>query len=141
MKKFTIPFIFAFTLLFASCGANEETEKTVKEDSVESLKAADFISAYASNKADYDSKYLDQAITVSGEVVLSESADEDGFKIEIKGASEEEMVNCLFEAGTMTEEDLPEVGSQAIIKGKCTGYVEDDLMGLKVITMVQCLIK
>jgi len=141
MKKIILPVLsISLSVLLAACGANSETEKTTQKESIESLKANEFIANYASNQAEYDKKYLDQAVTVSGEVVVSESMDEDGFKIEIKGAAEDETINCIFDKSALTAETLPELGSTVAVKGKCTGYTEEDMIGLKTITMVQCLI-
>lgn len=141
MKRFVLPITSIFLSIFLiSCGANTNTEKTIKKESIESLQASDFIAGYVKNQAEYDKKYLDQAVTVQGEVVVSESMDEDGFKVEIKGNGEDETVNCIFDKTALTKEDLPKVGDIAVIKGKCTGYMEEDMIGLKTITMVQCLI-
>lgn len=141
MKKNIIPIAsLALAIFFYACGVNTDTEKTIKKDSIERMQASDFLTNYGENHAAYDTKYLDQAVTVQGEVVVSESMDEDGFKVEIKGNAEDETVNCIFDKTALTEETLPEIGSTVVVKGKCTGYTVEDMIGLKTITMVQCLI-
>jgi predicted extracellular nuclease len=141
MNRFitTVTSIF-LSIFLISCGANTNTEKTIKKDSIECMQASDFIVNYGKNHAEYDKKYLDEAVTVQGEVVVSESMDEDGFKVEIKGNGEDETVNCIFDKTALSKEKLPKIGDIVVIKGKCTGYMEEDMIGLKTITMVQCLI-
>ncbi len=141
MKKIVIA-ILALAIVGGIVGYymfSEETEKVTQEESVETLKAADFISAYSANQSEYNQKYLDKALTISGEVVNAVTTD-NGYNIELKGADDLETVSCLFDKSAFEGRELPKEGETINVKGKCTGYTEEDMMGLKTINMVQCLI-
>ena len=141
MKTIYMPFVALLSImLITSCGSNAKTDKTVKKESIESVSATDFISGYSSSKADYDKKYLDQAVTLSGPVANAVSVD-NGFNIEIEGEDGLQTISCNFDKSALTEDKLPKEGDVIKVKGKCTGYQEETEMGLKTVTLVQCLIE
>ena len=140
-KNLFILAISCFSILLTSCGGSESGSETAKEkEVVEATQAADFIASYSANQAEYDAKYLDKTITVSGPVAYAEALD-GGCKVDIKGADDVQIISCNFEEGSLKESELPEEGASVTITGKCTGYIEEEMMGSKTINMVQCLIE
>lgn len=141
MKESIFTLATSFLIIVLSgCGAmTQDTDKKVSKESVKATNAAEFIANYSANKADYDAKYLDQVITVSGPVANAVVVD-GGYNIEIKGEDELQTVSCDFDKTSIKDGALPKVGVEITVRGKCTGYIEEEMMGMKTINMVQCLI-
>ena len=138
MKKYLLVLT---AIMFFSC-TNEQSKDDSNQTEVKaasSSTAKEFIDGYAANKAEYDSKYIDQIITVSGTVANAISVD-DGFNIEVAGEDDSQTVSCKFEKDALIKENLPKYGENITISGKCTGYSEEMEMGLKTVYLVQCLI-
>ena len=132
--------IVTSSLIVAGCNSvNPDTETIVTEESSSSAQAADLLNEYSSNKSEADQKYLDKVVTISGKVANAVET-ESGYNIEIEGKDELETISCAFDKSTLDGANLPEEGSSITVKGKITGYTEEELMGLKTINMVQCLI-
>jgi hypothetical protein len=127
-------------LLFA-CNSDKKVESSQTEEvaATSNISALEFINAYNANKAQYDKEYIDKIITISGPVANAIET-EGGFNIEIAGADNSQTISCGFVKGALKTEDLPAEGEQVTITGKCTGYSEEELMGLKTVYLVQCLI-
>lgn len=118
---------------------NPDTEEKVSQESSTSTQAKEILKEFSTNKADADAKYLEKVITVSGKVANAVET-EDGYNIEIEGENGLETISCAFAKSTLENGTLPNEGEAVEIKGKVTGYTEEDMMGLKTINMVQCLI-
>lgn len=132
--------IVTSSLIVAGCNSvNPDTETIVTEESSSSAQAADLLNEYSSNNSEADQKYLDKVVTISGKVANAVET-ESGYNIEIEGKDELETISCAFDKSTLDGANLPEEGSSITVKGKITGYTEEELMGLKTINMVQCLI-
>lgn len=140
--KITLSIISTGAIILAtSCNSvNPDTETTVTAESSSSLQAKDFLSAYSTNQKEADDKYMNETVSVSGKVANA-VATGTGFNIEIEGENSLETVSCAFDSKTLDADALPEEGSSITVKGKVTGYTEEDMMGLKTINMVQCLIE
>lgn len=140
MKKI----IIAILILIVVAGAaayfivDEKTDLVTTEESVADFGAKDFLAEYIANKADADAKYLNKTIVVSGNIANITPMD-DKIIVEIEGKDALESVSCNFDQSAIAADKPLKIGDAIKFKGNCAGFTEDDLMGIKTITMVQCL--
>jgi len=140
MKKILI--VILILLIVAGAAAyfmfDEKTNLATTEESVADFGAKDFLAEYNANKAEADAKYLNKTIVVSGNIANITTMD-DKIIVEIEGKDALESVSCNFDKSSIAQDEPFKIGDAIKFKGKCAGFTEDDLMGIKTITMVQCL--
>jgi len=117
---------------------NEETDLATTEKSVADFNAQDLLGEYNADKAAADAKYLNKSIVVSGNI-LNITPMEDKLIVEIEGKDALESITCNFDKSVVNQAEPFKIGEAIKFKGKCAGFTVDDLMGIKTITMVQCL--
>ncbi len=113
-----------------------EFTREVKSTNVTS---ADFITdakslteEFASNDADALAKYSGKLLEVSGEV---SSAESNAPPVIVMGNDPDIKIRCVFDQLN----DLPEKGFSVVIRGYCTGFNKDELIGSDIM-MNRCAI-
>lgn len=86
------------------------------------ISSTELFAAYSADEAKCDSMYIDKIIQVSG-VVTAFISDSTNFSITLEG-DETGGIICSF-SNKPEADQVPELGSECTIKGKCTGFLMD----------------
>ena len=94
-----------------------------------SLASNDLIKEYKANDSLADKKYLGKIIEVSGNVKKIEKDDTGYFTIILGDTTSLSSVRCSID--TVHQQDAAELkeGSSAILRGACTGFKKNELLG------------
>ncbi len=141
MKKVIIISVVVI-LILVSVGLyfyNQKTELAISEPPAYTLESNSFLKEYAENKDASDTKYLNKTIQVSGEIkAITEISN--GLNVELKAGQEMETVTCSIDSSQLEKAQQLVVGSKATLKGRCGGYLYEEMLGMKNIGLVQCSI-
>jgi hypothetical protein len=112
---------------------NKPVASVAKQKSVESLTAQELLNAFQSDATAANTAYLGKIITVSGEIKELIPGEEKRMQIVLKTDAALSTVSCLLEEDrdSFLKRGLKR-GDQVMLKGKCTGAM-DDMLGLQVI--------
>jgi hypothetical protein len=139
MKKKTIIIIAIIGFALAGGGwyAYSEYTRKVKDLATVSaevqISAAELISAFESNEGKANTSYLDKIIAVKGPVRSVEKNDQGHFTVILGEAGSLSAVRCSMDSSHQEEvASLPE-GSLVTMKGACTGFNADEMLGSDVI--------
>jgi hypothetical protein len=112
---------------------NKPVASVAKQKSVESLTAQELLNAFQSDATAANTAYLGKIITVSGEIKELIPGEEKRMQIVLKTDAAMSTVSCLLEEDrdSFLKRGLKR-GDQVMLKGKCTGAM-DDMLGLQVI--------
>jgi hypothetical protein len=100
--------------------------------------AISLIQEFEKDSAASGKKYTDQVIAVSGQV-KSISAEDNPVIISMGDAGEMSSVQCSMDSSHSVDYASVKEGSRITIKGKCTGYEAQDLLGTD-IKMNRCVL-
>jgi hypothetical protein len=112
---------------------NKPVASVAKQKSVESLTAQELLNAFQSDATAANTAYLGKIITVSGEIKELIPGEEKRMQIVLNTDAAMSTVSCLLEEDrdSFLKRGLKR-GDQVMLKGKCTGAM-DDMLGLQVI--------
>jgi hypothetical protein len=112
---------------------NKPVASVAKQKSVESLTAQELLNAFQSDATAANTAYLGKIITVSGEIKELIPGEEKRMQIVLITDAAMSTVSCLLEEDrdSFLKRGLKR-GDQVMLKGKCTGAM-DDMLGLQVI--------
>ena len=97
------------------------------------ISAADLIKTFEANEQQANAKYLDKIIAVTGNV-KEVIKDEKGYYTVVLGEEGSmSSVRCSMDSIHQTEAGKLVAGKQVIVKGACTGFNADELLGSDVI--------
>ena len=138
-------FLLAGIILLISTGAYVMREYNRKVSDTSTMEAAytpsadELFMAFSKNENEANQKYLDKAVVVKGNIKQFDKDEEGAVTIVLDVASGMSSVRCSMDsthAATLPE--IP-VGTSIAIKGICTGYTADELVGSDVI-LSRCVI-
>ena len=95
------------------------------------LSATQLIQAFESDSAKANQAYLGKVIAVEGTIRTIEQ--EDGVTIVLGEESSMSSVRCSMDTSQKKEWSELTKGKKVLIKGNCTGYTSDELLGADVI--------
>lgn len=126
MKKKYVKAVIGIALLAMAVGMVyayyvwNKPQRDVKEETAIAVQAQALFDAYSSNEALANSKYLDKAVAVSGEVSQVQTNQDHKQVITLKTSDPMFGVQC-----TMKEPANVAVGNTVTVKGICTGFLTD----------------
>lgn len=141
MKRKKIIWTIVLTLLVVIAGAGfyaykeyNRKNKDLKQEKADfSLAATDLISEFAANDTASNSKYLGKVVEVSG-LIKDIVKDEKGYyTIVIGDTASMSSVRCSMDSVHNADAGLVSKGNPVSMKGICTGYMADALLGSDVI--------
>lgn len=90
------------------------------EDADYTIAAVNLYQAFVANEDSANKKYVDKVIQVEGKVQQVETT-QGGANVILASNVPDGGINCTFSS----KNELPKVGDQVIIKGRCTGFLMD----------------
>jgi hypothetical protein len=112
---------------------NRANANIAKEESAFTLSAPELIKAFTESSSAAGSKYVGKIISVSG-LVKNINQDERGhYTVSLGDTSSMSSVRCSVDSMYTGRAASVRPGMKILIKGNCTGYNEDELLGLDVI--------
>lgn len=136
-KKMIILAILAFGLVGGGWFAYGEYTRKVKDlakvkaDLV--ISAEDLIAAFEKNEAEANKAYLDKVIAVSGRVRNVEKNDQGHYSVVLGDEGTMASVRCSMDSTHQDDVSAIQPGTMITMKGACTGFNADDLLGSDVI--------
>jgi hypothetical protein len=104
------------------------------------LDATGLIRAFEQNEAAANTRYLDKIIAVNGKVKNIEKDEKGDYSIILGGEGSLSSVRCSMDATHRQDVTGLAAGTVITIKGACTGFNADELLGSDVI-LNRCVIK
>ena len=104
------------------------------------LPAIDIIKEFESNENAANAKFLDKIVAVNGEIKGIIRVDEMYYTVIIGGQDNQSSVRCSIDPDQHIDENRLQTGTFITIKGACTGFNEDALLGSDVI-LNRCVIE
>lgn len=141
MKRKKIIWTIILTLLVVIAGAGyyaykeyNRKNKDLKHEKADfSLAATDLINEFAANDTASNAKYLGKVVEVSG-LIKDIVKDEKGYyTIVIGDTTSMSSVRCSMDSAHNADAGLVSKGNPVSMKGICTGYMSDALLGSDVI--------
>jgi hypothetical protein len=112
---------------------NRKHKDTAKTKADYSLPASDLLAEFASNEKASGEKYMDKVLRVEG-MIKDIIKDEKGFYTVLLGdTSSMSSVKCSIDSTHTSEADHLQKGTMLAVKGVCTGYTADELLGADVV--------
>lgn len=104
------------------------------------IQAADLIKEFEENEKDANEKFLDKIIAVSG-TIRDMIKDDKGYYSVVLGAENSmSSVRCTMKAVLDDDTAILRKGNIIVIKGSCTGFNADELLGSDII-LARCVIQ
>jgi len=103
------------------------------------ISAHDISSSFAQSDSLSNSKFLGKVIEIEGVVKNIEMPDSNISVIIISGNNEMSSVRCTMDSSLHSKAISIDIGTAATLKGICTGYNADELLGSDVL-MNRCVI-
>ena len=97
------------------------------------MDAADLYKAYAHDEAAANRNYVDKVIEVKG-TISDETATDSNFSLFLNTGDPLGVINCGFHRSRHTKQKFPLKGTVVVIKGRCTGFLND-------VNMVDCVME
>jgi len=103
------------------------------------LSAHDMSASYAESDSLSNLKFLGKVVEIEGIIKNIEMPDSNISVIVLSGNSEMSSVRCTMDSSFQNKSISIDIGSPATIKGICTGYNADELLGSDVL-MNRCVV-
>jgi len=103
------------------------------------ISAQDISSSFAQSDSLSNSKFLGKIIEIEGVVKNIEMPDSNISVIVMSGNNEMSSVRCTMDSSFQIKSISIDIGTPAIVRGICTGYNADELLGSDVL-MNRCVI-
>jgi hypothetical protein len=139
MKKRTLIILTLILVTLAAAGWYAYSEFTRKVKDLSTVKADihlnadELIAAFENNEQEANQRYLDKVIAVRGMIRGVEKSEEGNYTVILGEKQTLSAVRCSMDAAHADDlHDLPE-GTLVIVKGACTGFKADELLGSDVI--------
>lgn len=139
MKKRTIIILAVIGFALAGGGWYAYREFTRKVKDLSGVKpdleisAPELIAAFETDEVGSNERFLDKVVAVRGSVGAVEKNDKGHFTVILRGENGLSSVRCSMDSIHQDEvATLPE-GSLVTMKGACTGFTSDELLGSDVI--------
>ena len=147
MKKKTWKIILGIVLLLMVSGglyAYKEFTRKVKDlthvKAGVTMDANQLLTVFEASEADGNSKYLDKIIAVSGKVKSVEKNNQGHFTVVLGDETSMSSVRCSMDS--LHQQDVASLipGTAITMKGACTGFNKDELLGSDVI-LNRCVVE
>lgn len=139
MKKKTLIILSIIAFGLAGGGWYAYTEYTRKVKDLTKVKAdmgmtaSSLIQAFETNEQKANADYLDKVISVSGKVKAVEKNDQGHFSVILGEEGSLSSVRCSMDSAHQQDVVSLTKGSPVTLKGSCTGFNSDELLGSDVI--------
>lgn len=139
MKKKTLIILSIIAFGLAGGGWYAYTEYTRKVKDLTKVKAdmgmtaSSLIQAFETNEQKANADYLDKVISVSGKVKAVEKNDQGHFSVILGEEGSLSSVRCSMDSAHQQDVVSLTKGSPVTLKGACTGFNSDELLGSDVI--------
>lgn len=142
MKKKTPRWIFivAVVLLLLAIGVgyafreyNRKEPQTADRPAVFTIAASDLMKQFRKEEKNANLKYLDKVIEVSGELKSVDTGDKGELTLVLKTSEELSSVRCSIDSLYSAQAGPLVAGNPVRVKGICTGYIADELLGADII--------
>ena len=104
------------------------------------LSAPELIMAFTGDELVAGKKYVGKVISVTGMVKIVDKDDRGYYTLSLGDTASTSSVRCSIDSMYTDRAALIKPGMNVIVKGNCTGYNEDELLGLDVIVN-RCVIE
>jgi hypothetical protein len=136
-KKLIILAILAFALAGGGWYAYSEYSRKVKDlANVKAdlrINATELVAAFEKNETGANTIYLDKVIAVRGTVKSVEKNDRGHYTVILGESGSASAVRCSMDSTHQQDISVIPAGSLVTIKGACTGFNADELLGSDVI--------
>ena len=138
MKKKSILLFFIAVAIIGGAwfGYNEYNRKVKDLADVKAqvtVQTNELITAFEKDEKAANTRYLDKIIAVNGKVRSIEKDDHNYYSIVLGDASSMSSVRCSMDSVHVKEVFSIKEGIEVIVKGACTGFNADELLGSDVI--------
>ncbi|HPH85626.1 MAG TPA: hypothetical protein PLC48_09215 [Ferruginibacter sp.] len=147
MKRKTIlySFITVIIILGALCFVafreyNRKHVDVADKPAAYTISGAEIIKAFSADEKAANSKYLDKVIAINGTVKSVDKDEQSSITVILSDAGSMSSVRCSVDSIHNEQADNLVSGSQVTVKGVCTGFNADELLGSDVI-LNRCSIK
>lgn len=145
MKKKQIFFSIILVAVFAGAwyGYGEYSRKVINLSDVKAqfhLEAAELLHAFEKDEAGANTLYLDKIIAVKGQVRSVEKDDKGNYTLVMGDGSSMSSVRCSMDSVHVKDVESVKEGNELTVKGACTGFNKDELLGSDVI-LNRCVIE
>src|SRR5688572_8796338 len=138
MKKKRI--IFSVVAIAMLCGGwygfreyNRKVKDLSKVKAELRIQASDLITAFEKSENEANTLYLDKIIAVNGTVRSVEKDDKGHFSVILGKENSLSSVRCSMDSSHQAEVSRLAAGTSVTMKGACTGFNADELIGSDVI--------
>jgi hypothetical protein len=135
-KKIIISVILVAIVCGAWYGYKEYTRKVKDLSKVKAqvkMHAKDLITAFEKNESEANTHYLDKIIAVKGMIKAVEKDDKGYYAVVIGEGNSMSSVRCSMDTVHQDEVAVLSAGTVITMKGACTGFTADELLGSDVI--------
>ncbi len=143
-KKKIILLVIAVALSSGGWYAYSEYNRKVKDLSKVSadmqLKTADLVSQFEKDESGANALYLDKVIAVNGTLKAIEKDEANNFSLVLGDESSMASVRCSMDEDHQQKIEGLLTGAKITVKGACTGFNADELLGSDVI-LNRCVIQ
>lgn len=142
-KKKIFLLIIALVLLGGGWYAYSEYNRKVKDLSKVSadmhLKTVDLVSEFEKDETSANAQYLDKVIAVNGTIKAIEKDETNNYSLVLGDANSMASVRCSMDEDHQQKVEGLMAGARVTVKGACTGFNTDELLGSDVI-LNRCVI-
>jgi uncharacterized protein (DUF1330 family) len=142
-KRIILGFIVIAILGGAWYGYSEYNRKVKDLSKVKAqltMQTQELIKAFEQNETAANSKYLDKIIAVKGKVKALEKDDSGHYSIVLGDETSLSSVRCSMDSVHVKQVIKVKEGNEVTVKGACTGFNSDELLGSDVI-LNRCVIE
>jgi len=135
-KRILLGFIAVAIIGGAWFGYNEYNRKVKDLADVKAqitMQTNDLINAFEKDEKTANAQYLDKIIAVKGSVKTIEKDDRGNYSIVLGDNSSMSSVRCSMDSVHAREVISINEGTEVVVKGACTGFNADELLGSDVI--------
>jgi lysyl-tRNA synthetase class II len=146
MRKYLWIFILAAIIFFGAIfyGIREFTRTHKSLDNMKplaTLTAGELLNAFSQDESGTTALYADKVIQVTGKVSEIEIDEEDGsVDVYLEDELTEGNIICEMAESSYDKAKALKIGDMVSVKGNCSGYMEDEILGSDVI-LVRCVIQ
>ena len=146
MNRKTVKYSFFILLAIVLVGIgiawrefNRKTPDTADRPAAFQLHAKELVDSFAVNQQQANGRYLDKVLAVNGPVRKIEKDEQGNYTVILAEQGSMSAVRCSFDSTHLQEAGGLKAGDNVTVKGVCTGYNQDDLLGSDVI-MNRCAV-
>jgi len=135
-KRILLGFIAVAIIGGAWLGYNEYNRKVKDLADVKAqitMQTNDLINAFEKDEKTANAQYLDKIIAVKGNIKTIEKDDRGNYSIVLGDNSSMSSVRCSMDSVHAREVISINEGTEVVVKGACTGFNADELLGSDVI--------